>query len=153
METKILAESGVKMAAEKKGILYKNCWLGLLCYELQTFLSTSILRIGELLRFAFCILNKRFFFFQVSTLSPHQPFNFSPFFKIYLLLLRWKKKRKKKRNQSNAFYVSFFYNLKIINSYIFISAEMSSRPKLQVLGWVVCVKEISVLWLTICLIQ
>lgn len=59
------------------------CCLGLLHYELQTFLSTAILRIGELLMFAFCILNKRFFF-HVSDLFSYQPFHF--FFLFFLHL-------------------------------------------------------------------
>lgn len=130
-----------------------RCWLGLLHYELQTFLSTAILRIGELLMFAFCILNKRFFFSCVRLVHISAfPF-FSFFFTFIFCFLGKRKKNKQKRNQSNTFYVAL-YTLKIMNNlYIFVSGEMSSCPKLQVLVWVVGVKEMSVLWLTICLIK
>lgn len=74
-----------------------RCWLGLLHYELQTFLSTAILRIGELLMFAFCILNKRFFFFMCQTCSHISLSIFFLFFYIYLLLLRKKKKKTNKK--------------------------------------------------------
>jgi len=70
-------------------------WLGLLCYEHQTFLPSSTLRIRELLMFTVCILNRRCFVFSSVKLVPSSAFWFFPlFFKIYLLLLRKEEKKK-----------------------------------------------------------
>lgn len=130
-----------------------RCCLGLLHYELQTFLSTARLRIGELLMFAFCILNKRFFF-MCQTCSHISLSIFFSFFFTFIFCFLGKRKKNKKKSKHHFLCSTFFYTLKIMNnSYIFVSGEMSSCPKLQVLVWAVGVKEMSVLWLTICLIK
>lgn len=76
-----------------------RCWLGLLHYELQTFLSTAILRIGELLMFAFCILNKRFFFSCVR-LVHISAFPFFSFFFTFIFCFLGKRKNKQTKKKS-----------------------------------------------------